>query len=271
MVLRKWLSALNVRCLPGHRVPGARKARLNQSRYFDQPASVMLESLEPRQLLTASTDHTAPTPILSTSLPTDHPANASTLPITVTFDEAVTGLTLSDFTITNGTASSLTGSGAMYSFNVTPTTDGVVTINLGNNAVTDLAGNKNHAALALSITVDRSVPLAPAISSPSGSLLTKAASVTVSGSAEAASLVRLYRDVDANGSLNGGDTLVDQQQLGAAQTGFSFSAALTANASNRFLVTAADNAGNQSAAKAAPTITQDSVAPQATILEKTVS
>ena len=263
MVLRKWLNSFVSRQFPGHQKPGARRAKLNQSRHVGQPAAMQLELLEVRQLLTAPTDQTAPTPVFSTSLST--PTNASTLPITVNFGEAVTGLTLSDFTITNGTASNLTGSGSTYSIDVTPTADGVVTINMPQHAVDDLAGNKSKAATALSITVDRSAPATPVVSSPNSSILTNAANVTITGTAEAGSLVRLYRDADSSGTVSNGDTLVNSQQLVTGQTAFSISAALTANSTNRLVVTATDAAGNVSAARAVPTITQDSIAPTPSI------
>ena len=74
-------------------------------------------------LLTVQVDKTAPTGTLSTTLSTSRPTNAATLPISLTFSEAVDGLTLSDLVIGNGTASNLSGSGSSYSFDVTPTSD----------------------------------------------------------------------------------------------------------------------------------------------------
>ena len=105
----------------------------------------------------------------------------------------------------------------------------------------------------------------PVVSSPNSAMLTNAANVTINGSAEAGSLVRLYRDADSSGTVSNGDTLLNSQQLGTSQTGFSMSAALTANSVNRLVVTATDAAGNVSAARAVPTITQDSIAPTPSI------
>ncbi len=167
MVLRKWLNSFVSQQFPGHQKPAARRAKLNQSRHVGQPAAAQLETLETRQLLTASIDETP--------------------------------------------------------------------------------------------------PAIPVVSSPNSAMLTNAANVTISGSAEAGSLVRLYRDVDGSGTVSGGDTLMNSQQLGAAQTSFSMSAALTTNSANRLLVTATDAAGNVSDAKVVPTITQDSIRPTPSI------
>ena len=216
-------------------------------------------------LLTVRVDKTAPTATLTSSLSSALPTNAATLPISLNFSEAVAGLTLGDLAIGNGTASNLSGSGSSYSFDVTPASDGAVTIGLNASTVTDLAGNSNPMSATLSFDSDRTAPSAPSISDPSGSGLTNSGSVTVAGSADAGSLVRLYRDADGSGTLSDGDTPENQQQLGAGESSFSFSAGLTADTANRFLVTATDAVTNESAASAVPTITQDSTNPSALI------
>ncbi|MFM9964366.1 MAG: Ig-like domain-containing protein [Planctomycetaceae bacterium] len=216
--------------------------------------------------LTVLIDKTAPTASLSTSLSLANPTNAETLPISLNFSEAVDGLTLSDLAIGNGTASNLLGSGSSYSFDVTPTSDGAVTIGLNANKVIDLAGNSNPMSATLSIDSDRTAPVAPSVSDPSGSGVTNSGSVTVAGSADAGSLVRLYRDADASGTLSEGDTPLGQQQLGSSETSFSFSTGLNSDAANLFLLTATDSATNESVATAVPTITQDSTSPSAAIV-----
>ena len=215
--------------------------------------------------LTVQVDKTAPTATVSTSLSTTQPTNAATLPISLNFSEAVDGLSLDDLIIGNGTASNLSGSGASYTFDVTPASDGAVTIALNANTITDLAGNSNAMSATLSIDSDRTAPATPSVSDPSGGSLTNSGNVTIAGSADAGSLVRLYHDADGSGTLSDGDTLADQQQLEAGESSFSFNAGLTADAENRFLVTASDSATNESTASAVPTITQDSTNPTASI------
>ncbi len=216
-------------------------------------------------LLTVQVDQTAPTATLSTVLSTSQPTNAATLPISLNFSEAVDGLSLGDLAIGNGTASNLSGSGSSYSFEVTPTGDGEVTIALNASTISDLAGNSNAMSATLSITSDRTAPATPSVSNPSGSSLTNSNSMTIDGSADAGSLVRLYRDQDGSGTLSDGDTQADQQQLSGGETSFSFNASLTADSSNRFLVTATDAVTNESAASSVPTITQDSTSPSVSI------
>ena len=131
--------------------------------------------------------------------------------------------------------------------------------------MTDIAGNNNTAAMTLSITSDRTAPASPTVDAPDGELLTNSMTATISGSADAGSLVSLYVDADASGTLSEGDTLADSQQLGVMATGFSFSASLAANATNHFVVSASDVAGNESDATAVSAITQDSINPQPTI------
>ena len=215
--------------------------------------------------LAVTIDKTAPTATFSTSISLANPTNAASIPVMLNFSESIGGLTLSDLMIGNGTASNLSGSGSSYSFDVAPTADGTVTFDLGASTVTDIAGNNNSAAATLSITSDRTAPASPMVNMPNGALLTNSMTATISGSADAGSLVNLYVDADASSTLSNGDTLADSQQLGAMATGFSFTASLTANATNYFVVSATDVSGNESSGAAVSTITQDSINPQPTI------
>ncbi len=96
-------------------------------------------------------DKTSPSAVIATSTPT--PSNVP-FAVTVSFDEAVTGFVASDLSVTNGTISSFTGSGASYSMVITPATQGNVTITLTSAKCTDLAGNNNNAATALVVVFD---------------------------------------------------------------------------------------------------------------------
>ncbi|WP_417207585.1 Ig-like domain-containing protein [Antarctobacter sp.] len=74
--------------------------------------------------------------------------------VTLTFSEAVTGLDLTSVALVNGTASALTGSGADYSFTVTPDHDGTVEIALDAGAAADIVGNLSTAATAITVTAE---------------------------------------------------------------------------------------------------------------------
>lgn len=73
--------------------------------------------------------------------------------VTVTFSEAVTGLSTSDFSVTNGTAEYLiTESSSVYTLFVTPSSAGDVTISLPSNSVTP----SNSTSNTLTVTINSS-------------------------------------------------------------------------------------------------------------------
>ena len=65
------------------------------------------------------------------------------LPVSVSFSEVIYGLSDSKFLVHNGSLADLTGSGASYSFTVTPLASGVVSISLPGGRVSDAEGNGN--------------------------------------------------------------------------------------------------------------------------------
>jgi arylsulfatase A-like enzyme len=74
--------------------------------------------------------------------------------LTITFSEPVTGLETTDFQITNGSASGISGSGGIYSVLITPASVGDVTVLLPSGSVTDLDdGLSNTASNSLVTTV----------------------------------------------------------------------------------------------------------------------
>jgi hypothetical protein len=88
-----------------------------------------------------------PTVAISSSATTVHgdTTQANPIPYTVKFSESVTGFTASNVTVTNGTLSGFTGSGTTYTFNVTPTAGGTVTVSVAAGVVKDSSGNGNQA------------------------------------------------------------------------------------------------------------------------------
>lgn len=77
--------------------------------------------------------------------------------VEVSADEAITGLTLADFNVTNGTASNLRavparrGSSALFAVDITPVVGTTVTVALAAGAVTDMAANPTTAAATFSV------------------------------------------------------------------------------------------------------------------------
>lgn len=90
-------------------------------------------------------------PIPTVVLSTPNTNVTGAFQVTATFSESVTGMTVSDFVVNNGTVSNLSGSGSTYSFTVTPTNNGQVTIQLPAGQVFDSANQGNAASNTLSV------------------------------------------------------------------------------------------------------------------------
>ena len=102
--------------------------------------------------------------------------------MTVDFGEPINPATfdISDVSVSGGDASNLAQEGAttqQYTFTVTPTSDGTITVTIPAGSVTDQANNSITASNALQITFDRTTP-GPALSTDAASP-TNAASATV--------------------------------------------------------------------------------------------
>jgi hypothetical protein len=94
-------------------------------------------------------DLALPLPVLSTTAGAEV---AGSFTINVNFSEHVTGLTLNDFSVVNGTASNLSGSDAVWSVDILPTSNGDVTVSLPVGTVTDLEGALNTESNPLLVT-----------------------------------------------------------------------------------------------------------------------
>ena len=105
---------------------------------------------------TYNVDNTAPT-VTITDVPgtSDAPFRA-----TFAFSEAVTGFTVEDIAVGNGTASNFTGSdgATTYTAVITPAADGEVTVNVVADAAEDEAGNLSAAGTAATSTYYSNTP-----------------------------------------------------------------------------------------------------------------
>jgi len=204
---------------------------------------------------TAGYDSAAPTVTL-TSAAAD-PTNVSPFSVTAAFSEAVTGFALGDITVTNGTANTLAGGPANYTFNVVPSAQGLVTVSIPAGGCTDLALNSNTAATPLTRTYDATAPtvlLSAAAQDP-----TNASPILVTASFSEAVTGFAPEDITVtNGSAG---SFVD---VGGAHTLFTFSVTPTTDG----LVTVAiagsvctDNALNANTAATDLTRTSDRIVP----------
>ncbi len=97
-------------------------------------------------------------PMVAFSSAAPNPTNVSPIPVTVTFSENVIGFTAGDITTSNGTVNNFMGSGAMYTFDLVPAGQGLVTADIAANVAQDVVGNGNTAATQFSRTYDTIAP-----------------------------------------------------------------------------------------------------------------
>gem|GEM_PF-2490722 len=123
-------------------------------------------------------DSAFPTVALSSAEPAT--TSGASWVVRATFNEAVTGMAITDFVIGNGSASAFTAvSTTLYDITVTPAGAGSVTVDLASNSATDAAGNGNTAATQLSRT-----HVTPAVLTFAVTSTHDFGSVNVGGSAE---------------------------------------------------------------------------------------
>ncbi|MDH4201071.1 MAG: Ig-like domain-containing protein, partial [Spirochaetia bacterium] len=138
---------------------------------------------------TFNVDNTVPTVLISSTA--TNPTNLATIPMTATFSESVTGFAVGSIALTNGTAGSFVAvSGTTYTFNVTPTADGAITVNIAAGSALDLAGNNSTAATQFGITSDRTAPTV-AVSAPSATLTNSAGTVNYTVTYSGANTINL--------------------------------------------------------------------------------
>jgi hypothetical protein len=195
------------------------------------------------------------------------PTNLAVIPFTVTFSRDVTGFDISDLQVTNGTASNFVAVDAhTFTFDVTPTADGLVQINIAAGAAMDASNNPSSPA-SFSITSDRTAPAAPVITGfgpgsdtgTQGDGITNNPRPTIVGTAEANSTVKIFGDV-GSGPVLLGTTTAD------ASGDWSFTpVTILTDGTYSITATATDTAGNVSPSSAAFSMTIDTVAPTATL------
>jgi len=84
-------------------------------------------------------DNLGPTPVISTS--ENNPTNDSTLSYSIDFGETVTGFSLSDISVGNGVKSNFAGTTQVYTFDVTPSGQGSVTVDIAAAVAIDNLSN----------------------------------------------------------------------------------------------------------------------------------
>lgn len=128
-----------------------------------------------------SLDLTPPSVVL-TSL-TSSPTKTSPITVTAMFSESVTDFIASDLIVANAAISSFSGSGTTYSWNLTPSTEGFVSVRIPADIAQDNVTNGNLASNTLTFTYDMTPPTL-SITSPIASAFVKSTLVNFTGSCE---------------------------------------------------------------------------------------
>ena len=102
-----------------------------------------------------ASDLDTPTVKLSTSAPD---RVSGMFEVAIDFSESVTGFDMTDFALVNAIAGNLAGSGASYTVEITPTGNGVVSIELPAASIEDAAGNANTASNTITRQADGTAP-----------------------------------------------------------------------------------------------------------------
>lgn len=98
----------------------------------------------------------APTATISSASTTS--TAIAPIPVTVTFSGVVTGFIATDVTISNASISNFSGSGTTYTFDLTPATQGLVTVDISAGAAVDGSGSNSLAAAQFVRTYDTTSP-----------------------------------------------------------------------------------------------------------------
>lgn len=191
----------------------------------------------------------------------------SSIPITLSFgDTPLSPVSTTHFNLVNATISGFAGSGANYSFDLIPTGDGVVSVQLKSGVVMNPSSTANAASNTLSFTVDR---VAPTVSIGAANISTGNSTKTFSWpvSYTAANQVMLTpADVVLSGALAGCVTSISGSGSSARTVSVY---GCTGNGNLSFSIkkdTAKDDAGNFAlASSVAPTVVVDNIAPVLTV------
>jgi hypothetical protein len=144
--------------------------------------------------LSRTYDNVAPTVMLSSTA--SNPTNVSPIPVTISFNELVTGFDVSDIVVGNGTTDSFSGAGANYAVDILPSTQGAITVDIPGRAAQDAAGNGNTAATQLILIYDTEATTGGGISINGDAVYTNSRAVTLTLSAADASEMMISEDRD---------------------------------------------------------------------------
>jgi hypothetical protein len=90
-------------------------------------------------------------PIVAISTAASDPTSLTTIPVTITFSETVTGFDISDLVISNGSVANFAGSGSVYTADILIDQFGEITLDIAGAAAVDAAANNSTVATQFTI------------------------------------------------------------------------------------------------------------------------
>jgi len=193
------------------------------------------------------------------------PTNKAPIPIKVQFDNDVTGFVSGDVTLGNASISNFAGSGSDYTFDVTPSADGNVTVDIASGVAKDSSNVNNIASNQFLIVSDRTVPIVGTVNDGSANDIdiqnTPILNANWTGFSDALSGIASYDW--AIGTSSNGTEILDWTNLGNTTSVSKSNLTLINDQIYYVSVRAIDNAGNISAVATADGVKIDFSSPSA--------
>ncbi len=97
-------------------------------------------------------------PLGTISTSASNATNENPIPIQIDFSESVIGLISTDVDVNGGSIANFSGTGDLYTFDLIPSGEGLITVDIAEGVATDIPGNDNLVSAQLQITSDVSAP-----------------------------------------------------------------------------------------------------------------
>lgn len=186
-----------------------------------------------------------------------NPTASALIPVYIYFSREVVNFTIDDLSVSNATLSNFSGSGDTYQVDVSPDTDGTVTLELLAGKADDAVdlSVKNPDSNTLSLVYNNH--LGVAVTLPTASSNTSDSGYTISGSSNiTGTSIYLYGDTDDNGIADNNTVLATGFYDGS---GWSLNAPLTLGNTNNYLLGWYDSVYQEILYIDVPTINQTTV------------
>ncbi|MEM6641588.1 MAG: cadherin domain-containing protein [Bacteroidota bacterium] len=200
----------------------------------DDPSGVLIDAVTPTVII--SSGEISPT-------------SANPITIQVQFSEAVSGFLATDVVLSGGSATNFSGTGALYFFDLIPSADGVISIDVPAGVASDNAGNSNQASSTFNIESDQTEPSGYLVSMELGvetiinTANQAAIEFSITGGEVNTTLTYEFRDVDGL-TVTGTESVTSPAQT-FSNGGAGYDLTSLANGTITLTIFLTDAAGNQ--------------------------